>query len=756
VRPYRTAHIPGRAVLDRDTLVVAPWKKGTHIGGLTGVDRRRMEFTVGAGTVEAFDAKSGRRLWKREALATSIRSADGVVYVVVRSGPDRYEKDWHLRAGKRGKYRRFDKESGKTVEEQFGPPPSRPYQRLAAFELRTGEILWSVGPDELELKDLDHLSVDLAGLGVVVAARNVYALVRGGSPAECVGLRGRDGEILFRTRRASFAAIHEGKIHVGGEVYGPETGEKGAGGINLGRTVCTPVLYVNSIITRNRGCYYTVDGKPVKYGAARGSCMFAAIPANGAFYTCQTFCNCAPGTVPGMISFGPVEKVPTPEQMEQVPAVARGPAYGRASASAESAGYAMYRGGPERNAGTAVEAPESLSVRWKSHVALPCAQGLVQTGWRDSLLGVATPPVASGSIVVVADIHRHTVMALDAETGSELWRKTVGGRVVTPPTLYRGLCLFGSRDGYLRALDARTRELAWKMRMGPDNRRMVSYGKIESPWPVFGTVLVADGVAYTTAGRTTESDGGTVVRAFDPLTGQQHWAKTLVDIKARRGEHPNDIVRLYDGVLYVMRSRLDPKTGEVQTDPHPEYSQARRVADAKKRKGEEVEEPEPPKEIAPYLTGTEGLACGNWAKIGARRFQIGFGKLRGGTMLSWDDELICSNNHGRSVTAYDRNKVGHRYAEESPTALWTHPCEGGQATAMFVCKNAVVIGGGLYPSAEQSLGFVRLLSRDKGEVLTEIRLDSPLAYDGLAVTEGRIFATLSNGKLVCLGPANPE
>ena len=756
LQTYDTTYIPGRIMLDRGILVATTWKGGSHIGGRTGVDRRRMEYRVGKGTVEAFDAKTGHKLWSIDALATSIRGADGMVYLAQRGGPDEFEEDWHLRGRKSGKYKKFDKDSGKTLEEQFGPSPSRPEQHLVAVDLMTGKVLWKAGPDVLELKERDHLSVDVAGLGTVVTSRNVYAISRGGSPVESVGFRGRDGKVLFRSRRGALAVIHERGIHVGGEIFDPLTGEsRGTEGVNLGRTVCTPQIYVNGIYTRNRSCYYTVDGQTVKFGAARGACMFAAIPANGAFYTCQTFCNCAPGTVPGMISFGPVRNVPSAETMEAAPIAVKGPAFGRTPGEGDSDTCAMYRGGPERNSGTSAASPENLSIQWQKRTSQPLTRGAVVSSWEDSLIASVTAPVSAGKVVVVADSHRHQVVALHAEAGTELWRTTVGGRVVTAPTVYRGLCLFGARDGFVYALDAREGTLAWKMPMGPDGRRMVSYGQVESPWPVFGSIVVADGVAYAAGGRSSESDGGIIVRAFDPLTGEQHWAKAVADVKGRRAEHPSDIVRLFDGVLYVMRSRLDPKTGELLVDPHPEYEQAKRAADAKVKKGEkDVEMPEPPTEVAPYLSGTENLASGHWLRIGSRRFQMGFGKLRGSGTLSWDADLVCAINGGGSVVATDRKTVGPRYGTEAPRTLWTHACDDhAQVTTVVVCKNAVVVGGGLYSSEKESPGFIRVLSRDKGELLSQLRLGAAVVYDGIAVTDGQIVASLADGTVVCCSEA---
>lgn len=56
---------------------------------------------------------------------------------------------------------------------------------------------------------------------------------------------------------------------------------------------------------------------------------------------------------------------------------------------------------------------------------------------------------------------------------------------------------------------------------------MVSYGQVESPWPVIGTVLVAGGTAYASAGRTMGSDGGIAIRAFDPATAKIVWSRAI-------------------------------------------------------------------------------------------------------------------------------------------------------------------------------------------------------------------------------------
>ena len=46
----------------------------------------------------AFDLSTGKKAWQHDRLATSLRGADGRVYIVDREGADQYEVDAYLRA----------------------------------------------------------------------------------------------------------------------------------------------------------------------------------------------------------------------------------------------------------------------------------------------------------------------------------------------------------------------------------------------------------------------------------------------------------------------------------------------------------------------------------------------------------------------------------------------------------------------------------------------------------------------------------
>jgi hypothetical protein len=124
----------------------------------------------------------------------------------------------------------------------------------------------------------------------------------------------------------------------------------------------------------------------------------------------------------------------------------------------------------------------------------------------------------------------HSVYALNADDGKVLWSFTTGGRVDSPPTIYKGRVLFGSADGYVYCLRASDGALVWRFRAAPLDRRMVSFEQLELVWPVSGSVLVQDNKICCVAGRTIFLDGGMRLLQLNPDTGAKI-SETILDEK---------------------------------------------------------------------------------------------------------------------------------------------------------------------------------------------------------------------------------
>jgi hypothetical protein len=76
-------------------------------------------------------------------------------------------------------------------------------------------------------------------------------------------------------------------------------------------------------------------------------------------------------------------------------------------------------------------------------------------------------------------------------------------------------------------LKADTGKLVYRFRPVLWERLVGAYGQLESAWPLHGSVLVKDNLAYLVAGRSSFVDGGIRVSAVDVATGQERFRTVL-------------------------------------------------------------------------------------------------------------------------------------------------------------------------------------------------------------------------------------
>ena len=183
----------------------------------------------------------------------------------------------------------------------------------------------------------------------------------------------------------------------------------------------------------------------------------------------------------------------------------KGPAYGQVANSevVSDADWPTFRHDPARSGATKAVIPSEIDVAWSASPG-----------------GKLTAPVVVNNSLYVAASDTHAVYAIDAGTGRTRWEFTAGGRIDSPPTIYRGMVLFGCKDGRAYCLRASDGQLVWRFMAAPADKRIAYFDQIESAWPVHGSVLVVDGAAYFTAGRSTYLDGGIHIYGLDPATGK--------------------------------------------------------------------------------------------------------------------------------------------------------------------------------------------------------------------------------------------
>jgi len=493
------------------------WKRGALRAIPPDVPRRlvaagdRVFFTMGYGApVSALDAATGKTVatYAETQGAQELRFLDGVL--IVRTGA--------------GALVATDTSSGETLwQRNDGARP-------VSFAARDGRVFYSSGKlvrcvGLRDGKQLWQAAARVAPALLVATAESLLVAGRKGTQALSV----EDGKVLWNGKAVLGG---RGEVFVaGGKIwawsassvvgYDLATGKqaKAVDASDVFTKGHHPRCYqakatVRYLITPNRGAEFVgIAGDPnVQNDWIRGPCRYGVMPGNGLFYAPPDPCFCYPGVkVPGFNALAPLDGAEAPGALS--PRLQRGPAYdalGRAGGKSGAAGWPTYRHDRGRKGATAAEVPPSLAPAWR--MALPAP---------------LTAPVAAGGRVYVAAKDELTLYALDAGTGKKLWSFVAGGRIDSPPTVDGERVVFGCGDGWVYCLRAGDGALGWRFRAAPSDKLITAFGRLESPWRVHGSVLLLDGVAYCTAGRSTYLDGGIRILALDVATGRLLHEATL-------------------------------------------------------------------------------------------------------------------------------------------------------------------------------------------------------------------------------------
>ena len=246
----------------------------------------------------------------------------------------------------------------------------------------------------------------------------------------------------------------------------------------------------------------------------RGGCAYGTMPSNGLIYAPPHSCACyMEAMLHGFSALAPQRKASG--SVQPVDRLEKGPAFGELKTQDSKLktenDWPTYRHDQARSSCTKNQVPTAL-----------------KPAWQKDLGGRLSAAVIAENKLFVASVDAHTVYALDANSGTTLWSFMVGGRVDSPPTIYRGRALLGSADGWVYCLRAADGALIWRFRAAPDDLRLVAFEQLESVWPVHGSVLVQDGVVHCVAGRSMFVDGGMRLLRLDAETGRK-LSETVLD-----------------------------------------------------------------------------------------------------------------------------------------------------------------------------------------------------------------------------------
>jgi len=666
-----------------------------------------------------------------------------------------------------------------------GRYPGADAWEVLAFDLKTGKPQWRREMD----RELSQLCVVDGGL----FAFNLAGFI--GRPRDLflARLRPQDGSVVWKIKpnvRGQFLdfAVIGGKIYVmslGLKIYDAANGKEIASLPMPGNSRCEMSRASKNQLLMSFGNFVDLAKEPLQLQRceiSRGSCGTGNTPGYGMLYYNPNRCQCFVSVRGYLAASREPVRPPLPDS-HRLETVKPGTA-AKAPATWPAAGdWPIYLGNLQRGSSTPTAIPAQPMRLWKAAIQAPPAPAsgpvVAELSLSSHFNGPVSAPVIAGGRVFVAVPEANRIEARNARTGARLWAYTAGGRVDTPPTIYGGLCLFGCRDGRVYALDATTGSLLWRFLAAPYQRRLVAHNQVESTWPLFGSVVVVDGVLVVAAGRHPETNGGIHAYGLAPATGKQLWKRIIrhdrqpgplggkipdAGITTRRyGYNANTVLNeilISDGKLVTMTGLiLDPKTGELANRPWP-----------KKIPSKPQALPQHPMDFyldlgfrPPYRNqqlenyGGPGADHGSWffrltrprlevhgELIAFTKERVAVTKVAGIAWAMWDrtpEELPGANGKGRQNSSHP------------PT--WSVPrnhFKGLEVTAVLLAGDKLVVGlSSLRHPHEEARGEILIYSAKDATPLAKIPLDSRVIQAGLAAAHGHLFVTCADGTVRCFG-----
>jgi outer membrane protein assembly factor BamB len=528
-----------------------------------------------------------------------------------------------------------------------------------------------------------------------------------------------------------------------------------------------------SIITSFPGIeFFNVDtGESTHDSWLRGACLYGFMPANGLIYTPPHPCACyTQGKLTGFWAVAgrrsrPAVNLPL-NRLEKGPAYDLAPS---ASTSHPSLAWPTYRGDATRSGSTSTTISVNVEQRWNADVGSSLSQCVISDGR-----------------LFVATREDHTVHALEADSGAPLWQFTAGGRIDSAPTYYGGRLLFGSRDGHVYCVTADRGQLVWRFCAAPMDQRCVSYDQVESVWPVHGSVLVHEDVLWCCAGRSSYLDGGLVTYRLDARTGQV-LSTTKIDSLDEKDEQPpitptmfarldmqgakNDVLSCDGNRVFMRHWAFDLEGQSVPQDRNHLFSPTGFLDVSWFRRTYWIYG-------RSYVSGAQG-----WARTGNVRPSGRILSLDGDRLYGFgrdyyppspgnqhqmysagESERLFAALTSSDATSLDSSDAAPRRKPASGRnrgILWTVPADlqvRGMVLAGEGASKRLIIAGAKgdwvvsQEAYEGKLGSVlRMISVDDGRILAEQDLPGCPIFDGMSAADGRLYVSLTDGRIVCLG-----
>jgi hypothetical protein len=295
-------------------------------------------------------------------------------------------------------------------------------------------------------------------------------------------------------------------------------------------------------------------------------------------------------------------------------------------------------------------------------------------------------------------------------------------------------------------------ELVWRFCAAPEDRLVGAFDRLESAWPVHGSVVIQNDRAYVVAGRSSFLDGGLEAWCLDPLTGRVLQEERIADEQSVAV----DTGRKHTGDYGVLADVLT-------ADGEGIYLRQRRLFS--------------PEKSQPFwgnrLGATAGMLDGSWFN---RTYWVLDGRVHGETLVHNKEFVYAvraydNRGHGGFVEAgHARNKLVATRREpvketqkqndnwaKPGTSTWVRTVSPRIRAMAVAGQTLVCVGTPDVIEAEDPWaayegrrgGLLMLISAVDGTMLSEMSFDGGPVQDGIAIADARLYITTNDGRLYC-------
>jgi outer membrane protein assembly factor BamB len=309
------------------------------------------------------------------------------------------------------------------------------------------------------------------------------------------------------------------------------------------------------------------------------------------------------------------------------------------------------------------------------------------------------------------------------------------------------MVVFGSADGWVYCVRAADGRLVWRFGAAPQERFIGAFGQLESAWPVHGSVLIQDDIAYFAAGRSSHLDGGIYLYGVEALSGELRCRTKL------QGPH-YDVGNISQNYQLPMGALPDILQGDSR------LIYMRNLTFNRKLEEQDL----PPRQTSDRVSAKGGLLDDSYFK----RTPWSLGRSGHARLVVHDEQAAYCVRMFDSLRGLDPNvyftpgRQGYLlYAVDKTTGKQTW------AQRIAVRVNAMVAAEGLLFVAgspdvvdpEDPLaafegrkgGSLSAIDRASGRKVWEYSLPAPPVFNGLVAAAGRLYVAMQDGTIACFG-----